>query len=135
MPAVPAADPRVTVVVATRDRPQRLRAALASLRAQSYDAAGWELVIVDDASVGDETAAVVAVAAAATTVPIRLIARDRPGGPGGARNEGWRAARGALVAFTDDDCEHDPGCRRLGRAAGSLRAGRNRPDRAGAARL
>jgi glycosyltransferase involved in cell wall biosynthesis len=30
-------------------------------------------------------------------------------GPAAARNAGWRVARGALVAFTDDDCIPDPG--------------------------
>jgi hypothetical protein len=30
-------------------------------------------------------------------------------GPAAARNAGWRAARGALIAFTDDDCVPEPG--------------------------
>ena len=31
------------------------------------------------------------------------------GGPAVARNAGWRAARGDLIAFVDDDCEAAPG--------------------------
>ena len=36
--------------------------------------------------------------------------RPRAGahGPAAARNAGWRAARGAIIAFTDDDCIPDP---------------------------
>jgi GT2 family glycosyltransferase len=37
--------------------------------------------------------------------PIRL---ERNSGPATARNRGWRAARAALIAFTDDDCAADP---------------------------
>jgi glycosyltransferase involved in cell wall biosynthesis len=29
-------------------------------------------------------------------------------GPAAARNRGWRAARGSIIAFTDDDCIPDP---------------------------
>jgi glycosyltransferase involved in cell wall biosynthesis len=30
-------------------------------------------------------------------------------GPAAARNAGWRAARGSIIAFTDDDCVPEPG--------------------------
>src|SRR5205814_8353735 len=38
-------------------------------------------------------------------------------GPAAARNAGWRAARGAVIAFTDDDTMPDPGWLRAGVAA------------------
>ena len=38
----------------------------------------------------------------------KVLRNSEPVGPGGARNVGWRAAGGALIAFTDDDCEPDP---------------------------
>jgi GT2 family glycosyltransferase len=91
----------VSVVVATRDRPGRLRRLLATLDAQTLPAERFEVVVVDDAS-GPETAAVLAGTRA------RVIRRDTPGGPGAGRNVGWRAARSPLVAFTDDDCEVTP---------------------------
>jgi GT2 family glycosyltransferase len=38
------------------------------------------------------------------------LMRLQPGrGPAAARNAGWRAATGALIAFTDDDCVPAPG--------------------------
>lgn len=92
-----AVDPPVSVVVATRDRPQRLAALLVSLRAQTLQ--DFEVVVVDDGS--------------APPVPeiagIRVVRRPLPGGPAAARNEGWRAAAGELIAFVDDDCEAAPG--------------------------
>src|SRR5207248_10211948 len=38
-------------------------------------------------------------------------------GPAAARNAGWRAARGEVIAFTDDDTVPDPGWLRAGVAA------------------
>jgi GT2 family glycosyltransferase len=96
------------VVLATRDRPDRLEAALQSLRAQSVDPSLFEIVVVDDASTTPRTAEVLAAAAGAPGPALRAIQRPSPGGPSGARNDGWRAAIGDLVAFTDDDCELDP---------------------------
>lgn len=106
--------PRVSVVMATRNRPARLAAALASLRAQTLPAADVELVLVDDASTDPAQADVLA---AAERDGARVLRRATPGGPGGARNEGWRAASAPLVAFTDDDCELDPRWLEAGLAA------------------
>jgi GT2 family glycosyltransferase len=38
-----------------------------------------------------------------------VIRRAHSTGPAAARNAGWRATRAPLIAFTDDDCEADPG--------------------------
>lgn len=38
---------------------------------------------------------------------LRVLWRDRSGGPAIARNQGWRIGRAPLVAFTDDDCVVD----------------------------
>ena len=88
---------QVSVVVATRDRPERLAALLASLSAQTLRS--FEVVVVDDGSVKG-------------TVPVpegvRLIRLDESVGPSAARNAGWRATRSPLVAFTDDDCVASP---------------------------
>jgi glycosyltransferase involved in cell wall biosynthesis len=46
-----------------------------------------------------------------------LCSCDREPWPAAARNVGWRAARGEIIAFTDDDCLPDPGWLRAGLAA------------------
>jgi GT2 family glycosyltransferase len=46
--------------------------------------------------------------AAPAGLPVRLLRRPR-GGPAAARNTGADAARGTVLAFTDDDCRPDPG--------------------------
>jgi GT2 family glycosyltransferase len=91
--------PRVSIVVPTRNRADRLRALLESLAGQK---AAWEVIVVDDAS-DDQTPAVLREA------DCRAVRLERPGGPAAARNIGWRAAGGSLVAFIDDDCVATPG--------------------------
>jgi glycosyltransferase involved in cell wall biosynthesis len=98
--------PVISVVVATRDRADRLPRFLACLEAQRFDAP-FEVVFVDDASV-DDTVAVLDRLASTSALDMRCLHREVSGGPGGARNTGWRAARAPLVAFTDDDCEPQP---------------------------
>jgi glycosyltransferase involved in cell wall biosynthesis len=39
---------------------------------------------------------------------VRYIPANGKRGPAAARNCGWRAARGDIIAFTDDDCLPDP---------------------------
>ena len=91
----------ISVVVATRNRPDDLRAALGALRA--LDPPPGEIVVVDSAS--DDPRAIAAIAEKAGA---RLLRCDRPG-LSLARNAGAAAARGAIVAFLDDDCRVDPG--------------------------
>lgn len=97
-----AAAPEVSVVVATHNRSARLRALLESLRRQTVGQERFELIVVDDAS-SDGTPALLR-AAIGTSLQVRVLRRERSGGPGAARNDGWRAARGSLIAFIDDDC-------------------------------
>ena len=96
--------PELSVVVATRDRPERLAALLACLRAQTLDEP-FEVVVVDDGS-DPRTAAVLD----GERGELALTAlRSDGGGPARARNLGWRAATGRWIAFTDDDCEPQAG--------------------------
>jgi GT2 family glycosyltransferase len=106
--------PRVSVVTATFNRPQRLAALLDSLRAQTID--DFEVLVVDDAST-DATARVLAEQEARGDLDLRVVRREANGGQAAARNDGWRAARAPLVAFTDDDCTADPGWLEAGLAA------------------
>jgi glycosyltransferase involved in cell wall biosynthesis len=39
---------------------------------------------------------------------VRYLAANGMRGPAAARNRGWRAAQGNIIAFTDDDCIPDP---------------------------
>lgn len=99
--------PQISVVVATRDRPELLQRLIAALNSQTLDPSEFEVVIVDDASKGDTGALL---AHLRTTVAFRLRWKLRPrrGGPAAARNTGWRIAAGPLIVFTDDDCEPTP---------------------------
>src|SRR3954451_14776921 len=102
--AAPApSDPAVAVVVATRNRADRLPRLVRALEAQT-DAPPFELVVVDDAST-DATPSVLADLSGSPSLPIRVHRLAKQAGPAAARNTGWRAARSPLVLFTDDDCE------------------------------
>jgi glycosyltransferase involved in cell wall biosynthesis len=93
--------PQVSVVVPTRDRPDRLAGCLAALDRQTVP--DLEIVVVDDAS---RDAAAVARAVAA--VPRARLLRGAGRGPAAARNLGARAAAAPIVCFTDDDCDPVP---------------------------
>ena len=101
-------EPELSVVVATRDRAQRLLALIRSLRAQTIAAERFELVVVDDGS-RDGTRDLVRAESSNCAFDVRVLPHEHGGGPGAVRNTGLRVARGKLVAFTDDDCEADPG--------------------------
>lgn len=85
------------MVIPTHNRPDGLAAALDALRAQTLPAGRFEVVVVDD---GSRPAA----QADAGGLDLRVLRHEQPRGPAAARNTGWRAARGATIAFTDDDC-------------------------------
>ena len=94
---------RVTVVIPTLDRPAPLAACLAAL-APDFPADAETVVVADG---GDVDLGPV-VAPFEAPLRLRLIAA-RHGGPAAARNRGLEAARGEIVAFTDDDCRPRPG--------------------------
>jgi len=86
-----------TAVVCTRDRTELLEQVIGALGAAVDAVTGAELVIVQQ---GDgDTEAVCRRAG----VDARVVS-DAGIGASRARNIGWRAARSAVVAFTDDDC-------------------------------
>jgi glycosyltransferase involved in cell wall biosynthesis len=91
--------PSISVVVCTRDRPIALARCLQSLQALRYD--NFEVLIVDNASLGSETKELVA------QTPFRYVREDRLG-LAYARNSGMQAASMEVVAYTDDDVKVDP---------------------------
>jgi glycosyltransferase involved in cell wall biosynthesis len=92
--------PPVTVVICSRDRPERLAGALAAIAATLRE--GDRALVVDSASTSGETRT------AAGAAGIECVRVERPG-LSRARNAGVRHARTEVVAFTDDDCAPDPG--------------------------
>jgi GT2 family glycosyltransferase len=114
--------PELSVVLATHDRPERLAALLAALRAQTVAPERFEVIVVDDDS-SDSTPVLLEREAASSPFRLRALRRTRSSGPATARNEGLRVATGELIAFTDDDCEPAPEW-----LAEGLRASRASPD-------
>jgi glycosyltransferase involved in cell wall biosynthesis len=89
--------PRVSAVVATRDRPELLRRSLEAILGQRYPGE-LECVVVFDQSEPNLPD---------LDVPenreLRAVTNVRSPGLAGARNSGTEAATGELVAFCDDD--------------------------------
>jgi glycosyltransferase involved in cell wall biosynthesis len=85
----------VTLVLCSRERPELLRDALASVAAATP--AGVDVLVVDSGSTTDAT---VRVAAEAGVRSVRTDIR----GLSIARNVGLRASDREIVVFTDDDC-------------------------------
>jgi glycosyltransferase involved in cell wall biosynthesis len=102
--------PEISVVIPAHNRADRLPAVLDSVLAQT-DCPPFEVVVVDDASTDDTSAAVRA--------PARLVRLERNAGVATARQRGAEAASGALLAFHDSDDFMLPG--RLGALARVMR--------------
>jgi GT2 family glycosyltransferase len=95
-----AVDAGFTVVVCTRDRPDRLTRTLEALERQSFR--DFDIVVVDNSENASESLT----GCLALEPRFRVLRLKRPG-LSRARNEGWRAAETEWVAFLDDDCVPD----------------------------
>lgn len=95
------------MVVATHNRRDKIGKLLDAMALQETSAP-FEVVVVDDGS-SDGTWEELERRRERPAVRLRALHRDRAGGPAAARNEGWRAAHGEHILFTDDDCEPHPG--------------------------
>jgi LmbE family N-acetylglucosaminyl deacetylase len=78
----------ISVIVRTKNRPELLREALASIRATGYPA---EIVVVNDGGTAPEVGGAM------------LVTHETSRGRSEAMNSGVRAATSAFVAFLDDD--------------------------------
>lgn len=114
----PPAVPKVSVVLPTCDRPALLVRCLDALRAQTYEAQAFEILVVDDGRC-DATRSLVLTLAAELPAPAVRYLRPTAGrrGPAQARNLGWLSASGDVIAFTDDDTIPAPDWLQRGEAA------------------
>ncbi|MCV7418948.1 glycosyltransferase [Mycobacterium yunnanensis] len=94
--AVLSSPPLISVVVATRDRPESLSVCLNSLLASTYRR--FEIVVVDNDPSGDDTATMIA----ERFESVRYV-REYRRGLASAHNRGLAVAQGRIIAFVDDD--------------------------------
>src|SRR5271155_1594923 len=98
----------ISVVVCTYNRRESLRTALGSLAQLRAPAdSPWELIVVDNNS-SDGTPEVVKSFGAGSSFCVQYVFETNQG-QSHARNAGINAARGDIVAFTDDDVTVDSG--------------------------
>lgn len=96
--------PFVSIIIPTHDRPERIPECLRSLLALHYP--HFEIVIVDNAPSSSATADFIR-QTYADVAQVRYVREDHPG-LSWAHNCGRKAARGEILAFTDDDVVVDP---------------------------
>jgi chlorobactene glucosyltransferase len=122
-PPPPDEEPFVSIVVPARNEAENISACLATLLASAYE--NREIIVVDDGSV-DGTADIARILEERSDGTLRLVdGEPLPAGWLGkcwACWQGYRAARGDVILFTDADTRHDDEL--LGHALGALRAER-----------
>lgn len=91
----PLSTPAVSVLIATRDRPEILRHALASVLGQTFS--NFEVLIINDGACD-----LGPMIEAHSDPRIRLLSSGQRG-KSEALNQGLRAARGEFIAYLDDD--------------------------------
>ncbi len=89
---------------------------LEALLSQDFDPLEYEVIIVDDADCPQTKCLVEQYAKNATLrgCTVRYLAAIDSHGPAAARNSGIHAARGEIIAFTDDDCIPSTGWLQVG---------------------
>lgn len=90
--------PKLSVIVATWNRPERLDEALRSIALQG-EAVPFEVIVVNDGGVDVSPV----VARWARVMTVQSVTLDANRGLARARNEGIRRAQGAILCFLDDD--------------------------------
>lgn len=111
--SVPECD--TAVIVCSRNRAERLRATLLSLKAQTVPADQFRIIVVDDSS-SDDTCSVVS-ELISVTPNLSLVSLPRQVGLAQARNEGVARTAARYLLFTDDDCLAAPDWVAIMRAA------------------
>ena len=93
---------KVSVVIPTFRRPHLLKNCITALAAQDFEKDDFEIIVVTD---GPDIPTRSMLNDLPLILPfVQFISLPEKKGPAAARNAGWRAANGELIAFTDDDC-------------------------------
>jgi glycosyltransferase involved in cell wall biosynthesis len=100
-------------VIPTYQRPDLLERCLHAVCDQTLPPNEYEVLVCDD----HPDAATREIVAKFPSLVHYLAVAGPQHGPAAARNRGWRAARSAIVVFTDDDCVPDRDWLRAGLAA------------------
>lgn len=104
--------PEFSVVIPTYQQPALLLKCLDALGRQRISRDQFEIIVVDEGNSSDiETAVQLFAKQIARTggpLEVRYLGQPERRGPAAARNRGWRAARGRIIAFTDADCLPEP---------------------------
>ena len=104
--------PEFSVVIPTYQQPALLLKCLDALGRQRLPRDQFEIIVVDEGNSSETEAAVLLfakqIARDGGPLEVRYLGQPERRGPAAARNRGWRAARGRIVAFTDDDCLPEP---------------------------
>ena len=107
-PAAPRATPLVSVIIPARNEADTIETVVRSVLATTYPSV--ELIVVDDRST--DATGEIAARLAETDPRVRVVAGEElPVGWYGkpwACVQGWRAARGEVLVFTDADTRHAP---------------------------
>lgn len=96
-----------SVVVPVYNRADQLLQLLSSLGTMTISPKQFEVIVCDDGSTED-LLGVIEEAKKNFNLNIVFLRQDNRG-PGAARNMGLKVAKGEITAFTDSDCEVDPG--------------------------
>lgn len=96
-------EPLISVVIPTYKRPMLLENCLNCLGNQILDKKYYEVIVVSDGP-DPETESLINQRNKETNLRIQFLSLSAHQGPAGARNTGWKAANGKIIAFTDDDC-------------------------------
>ena len=99
---------RLSLIIPTHNRSERLIAALESVIRQDLPAADWECVVVSNNSTDDTVARFGDFAARYPGLHLRLVTEDGPG-VSYARNRGIAETSAPLLVFIDDDERINPG--------------------------
>jgi cellulose synthase/poly-beta-1,6-N-acetylglucosamine synthase-like glycosyltransferase len=94
--------PPISVLIPSRERPERLRRCVESILAADYPAGRVHVIVVDNAPRTTATRDLVTELSARSSGAVTYVREDAPGSAS-ARNRGLNSVQTELVAMTDDD--------------------------------